>query len=1262
MNPKFKGAFWALCAACLISGAGCQRTVIPEAGLSEQELTKTSATRVLMNGRSEWIVAHAPTTERTRWIVIELDGERKLFWAIERGPRTVELLPVVATSQDWIRRAVAEAKSVEFISALEDADLTHPVGVLEPGTQDVVWLGAAPSGAVSAVLVGFDAHEGRRDLLAAVRGVGSVDAASTFTPDLPVTLGPEDKRVLVFADGPVTPPTLRVGVVGSSPLGLPATFDAMPIEWSVDTQKFYANVRQRELLEFGVDVAVVERGDEFFVMPADPLSASKAPTGLLEVGVRVADAESVALYLMALKKLEGSNPLSAAYLAQKSGAKIGDDAYSTRLRAQELLGAAGFTQWMYVAHASGRERLDAPEFLFLSRAATAQGERERALAWSSDAVDVFSRWRTPARELGMGAARMAWARAAVLDRSPEALSAGLESARRASEDYKRGGDAIRAARAEQFAAAIASQMGEFEEAIIEAGRARSRFYYAHDVYACAQAELEMAELYLSQGLRDEAVKLATTGRMRMESLGSELGSTRGKVVEALVASRFTPDSVVFSELEGAHVASTKLGDTYGVLSAASVLVLLHPALEPAALARYGQELHDARPRVRDDLLRERVDRAFATACAQGLVDVVGGGKSSLIADCEQALDGFVPGDGLVLSWLSKGYSSLLQGRGDEAMSMGARLEALLVGPLVHDRPELAARINLFLAARATSNGDKEAGDAFDAAARANVVAIDRNLRSQKVRSLAADAISRGEAERAVWLLQEAARVADEAGQRDLGIAARFELLDVSFELGRVPDGVIEQIRAASTAKEHAVLAQALVYEAHASWIAGTSVAGINKRIDAAIAVVPVEDRVAVRVVDAEFALSRGDVSRAATVVESALLDVEQEREKSTDPELGRLEARALSQRANIQLLRGAFDRAFVDASEAVALVADDPTGASVEIAAGSYLLMLRAASDDVRARQAIVGLERLVSTQSANFGARVTDPERHRGAVASARSLARARYLVGDSAGAKQSLDMLANAGLSPRGELARVGCERGMIAMSVGDFSRGERELEQCVASTTGLEARWAQLARLLYSSEDAEQVRRFVDETFAQFGPRLTSRQRARLELILESSQTRSSNRLSKLRRSVERAKGDAKIAAANLALTQELIATGAHEEASSLIERNKSLYYRLDGDWPAELVRLNVQLRLSRLEVAEGTVYLQRALTELDVESVRLDISINLLAARSILMLGQYQQALPHLRDAKLAALELGDRTMVTTIHDLARRFNLDVDDSP
>lgn len=1260
MDPKLKGYFWALCSTCLISGAGCQRTVIPEAGLSEQRLATISAPSVLINERSEWIVAHAPTMKRTPWVVVEMDGERKLFWAVERGPRTVELLPVSATSHDWMSRASAGAKGVEFIESLTEANLTRPVGLLETGTQDVVWLGAAPSQGVSAVLVGLDAPEGSRDLLSAVRGIGSVDAASKFTPDLPVELDPEDERVFVLIDGPAERRTLKVGVAGSAPLELSEAFDVAPIEWGVDVQKFFANVHQRELLEFGVDVAVVDRGGLYYLMPADPLDAGGAHAGLFEVGVQAVDRESAELYLMALGRSQASNPLTAAYLARKSGVKIGDSSYAAGLRAEELLGAAGFVQWMYAAHTLGRERLDAPEFLFLARAALAHGERERALAWSGYAVDVFSRWRSPARDLGMGAARLAQARAFAMDPSPESLGAGLEAARRASEDYKRGGDAIRAARAEQLASVIASQMGEFEEAILEAGRARSRFYYAHDVYACAQSELEMAELYLGQGLGEEATKLARTGRMRMESLESEVGTARGMVIEALVASRFAPGSVSLAELETAHATASKLGDDYGVVSASSSLVLLHPALEPAALARYGQELRGARTSVSADIIGGRVERAFATACAQGLVGVVGD-DPGLAGDCERALEGFVPGDGLVLSWLGKGYSALMQGRADEAKSMGERLEALLGGALVADRPELAARVNLFLAAQARSRGDGDAEKAFDAAARANVSAIDRNLRAARARSLAADAISRGASERAVWLLEDAGRVADEAGQRELGIESRFELLDVSFDLGEVPDDALEKIRAASTAKEYNVLARALVYEAHASWLAGKPDVGINKRIDAAIAVVPVEESVAVRVTDAEFALARGDVSRAATVIEDVLLGFSG-KEKSSALEAKRLEARALNQRARVQLLRGAFAGAFTDASESAGLVADDPSGASVEIASHAYLLMLQAASDATRAGKAVAGLEELVSSQSENLGARVIDPERHRGAVASARALARAKLLVGDATGAKESLDALALAGLSPRGELARVGCEHGMIAMSIGDFSRGQRELEQCVASTTGLEARWATLASLLYSSEDVGQVRRFVDETLSTFGAKLTPRQRARLELILESSATRPSSRLSKLRRAVERAKGDAKIAAANLALTQELIATGAYEEASSLIEQNKSLYYSLEGDWPAELVRLNVQLRLARLEVAEGAVYLQRALTELDVESVRLDISINLLAARSILMLGQFQQASPYLRDAKLAALELGDRTMVSAIDDLARRFNLDVDVSP
>ena len=140
---------------------------------------------------------------------------------------------------------------------------------------------------------------------------------------------------------------------------------------------------------------------------------------------------------------------------------------------------------------------------------------------------------------------------------------------------------------------------------------------------------------------------------------------------------------------------------------------------------------------------------------------------------------------------------------------------------------------------------------------------------------------------------------------------------------------------------------------------------------------------------------------------------------------------------------------------------------------------------------------------------------------------------------------------------------------------------------------------------------------------------------------------------------ASGGEKKVRATEAYVDALLDRGKVARASEVVEANSALFYELEGEWPAHLVRLRARVHLVNLRPDKNISYMSRAQAELPLETpAALRAEIALLGAQSALAAGQWGVAAKDLGTAYQYAKEADEKTLLVTINALSERFSIPI----
>ena len=871
----------------------------------------------------------------------------------------------------------------------------------------------------------------------------------------------------------------------------------------------------------------------------------------------------------------------------------------------------------------------------------------------AEAADqVFSRWSGRVGTLGSARALKLVGIAYALEDQPQRA---LRSFDRAIKLYKER-DPVRAAETEALAAASASRAEMRERALSEAKRSRSRFYHAGDVFACAQTELELSQLYARYEMPEEATQLVEEATLRMSDARSEVGANRAALTAAIVAHRTGSRNVPIAEARALYERAVAQRDGWGEVVGASALLLFGAALEPEELERLGAASRRGRRQLVDTAFGQDASRALASACAQGY----GAASPRVERDCAEVVELYAPEARAVRRWIAAGYGDLLRGLNDQARAGAERIEATLSE---ETDPEIAAEIELYLSALARAEGDQDRAESLNTSALERLSALDEERRPGVAYRLATELTYRGQPQAREALLKLALQGATARSQGDLLERATLEYIETLRLLGRFDEAdrlASELVTAASQrdaftpARARAAFELALIKAGRGeddeqAWAAAYEATEALQGDEALTALL----------FALEASLKQPGGERAQELgVKIEAIERGLPEALTTSLEGKRLRARSEALRATQRLEAGDLQRALELAESAQALVADDPAPASTLARARALALLAQHGTRLAQSESATRHLEELWARQLEALKRHEIAPESYRAPVAVARALAEARYARGDAEGALEVFEALLIAGLAPTQEAESVACERGRLLMVSDQRERGRVELNRCVAFEAKSEAAYrAALMRAL--SEDALGAR---VEALKALGPSLSARERARLAMLERIAAPKApSAAQSKADKRLEADYADAAGAAERVArgemLLDVLLERGKVEQARDVLRELKPLLYELGGEYPVDYVRYNALISLSELDALGARSYLERASAELpqSLEPLR-QAKLELTRARVALALGQWSLARELLSRAAALAEEASAGGVRAEIDALAAQFAL------
>ena len=1261
--------------ACLSTFAsGCVRTHILGTGLSADEMKVSQAT-FLRNASFEWvvIVPEAEVSTPPAFVRVMSNEKEAIFQVVEIiDGRAHKVVPMHAVEMSWLYDAAGATDTrVELLD--EDAFFAMEQGSIKgnaPGymtikggaVTGVTWTGQAPAqGSVFSVW----SMDPALPISQRIQSSGVYEDVTTVSVEHKL----DDGRYMLVIDGirddALAQNPYKVGVVQLGSTSKPSVVDGVeftPVKLDPALLKKSTHELRLAALELGVDAITWKDKDRssMTLLAVDRYDEQISGgvglvPGIVEVPLEFKSQQDLLKGIKALDSVRHGHALKAYTVLEDVPFRVEGSEKVAQLRRAELLGTAGFAQLVYLEEKEKYGKaLPAPVFTYLSRSFVFSGATHEAIAMAVGARDAFFQG---GRYLGVA-------------RNVEliGISHGLEhntaksvwAFQNASKLYRGSGvnDAIAAARAEELMSVFAARNADVQTALSEGKRSRSRYYYANDLFSCAQMELELAAYYLLEG-GDEMVKDAAEsvryGGMRMQEIGHKVGINRARAMTALVSHKLKPGSVKLTDVIEVYRTSLLQRDGWGEAVSASALILLGGQLKPNELAQVGASLERYSAVFDASLLGATVEQAYASACAQGYDDRGG--------QCQVMMAKYRPDDSLVRRWVEQGYGHLLGDSSEGVESSQDRLVRLL-----EERQEstskndfvLSAYIELYLAAVANSRGESDAQQAHISKMFDYINRVDANERATVLVEFAQELAVRGQEPLMLPLYEEAFKVAHAQGQRQAAMQAALEQAVLLRQSGQLVEALAAVEQATSRVAKDAPkdLARVAFDRALIHSMRGSSSAA---KVDWSIAYERVKKLEAVDALDVllyAFQVSLNEANQVQSrELQEAISRVEAGMPSSLVATLEgkRILAQSELLRAQAQEKKGNLAQVVTLASSVDKTLADDPSASAAESRAKALLLLLRYAQSSSQSEDIEQRLEELWARQLERLEQRLFSVDEFSAPITVAQALSEVRYLRGDAKGAGAVLLSLLLSGLSPSQKMATVSCQEGLLFVASGEFTQGKVELERCVKLKS--EHKDVYRARVLLALSQKTQAERKRGIEMLIQSPVVREQRRRQMLLGFVVPAEAQDKAFVRLQKSYDKTvDGEAK-AQAGVAVIEKQIELHDLVGASESLELLKPLLYELGQEYPADYVRLKTELMLQQLDVVQARYYLDRASVELpqNMEPVR-QVKMDWLRARIALGFGQWTMARAYLSDARDLASESGLSEWTARINTLAEQFQL------
>jgi hypothetical protein len=1260
-------------ATLLVAAPACRTGTTPEAGI-DQRLFEQKSASLGYNPRGYWFAVAAQNSAITDYVTIAHDGHTELFYAVARGERAAQLLPLTPVQSTWFADAVEAEATPVFVGNLDQAQLSDSVGLWSGETGDAIkWFGKIPSGAVTTVALPAKAPESVAPFSRWARGVVGVSGGEAKPVEGDFSNGPflllpetgkeqQALRVVNLSKNDVVAP--KGSKISVETQGRPA-FD----EGSLYEYALLPVGRQQ-----GADLIFFDAAGSQYVFNVGPDHArlgdqARLVAAVAETPLSLRNPKAAPSVMRGFQAIRDGRPLAAAYWLSSDDLGVAQNPQAGALRLAELPAAAGLTQWSRVALLEAADGMSADRVLYLARAHALEGDMTKAIEYASDSAVYFRTWPSPTSYTGAASARLLRAHlehAQFDDQSDnQDDSSAIEQAQEAVEGFQSGGDALRQADAELQLAHYLFGVGSPDNAVRYANLARSRYYHAGSPYFSALAEIALAEFMLDSAQSENALEMAGYARARMQKFGEPVGLSRARLVEVLAQNAAGKKRDISGELKNVLARAKEHKDLRTQVLAASALVTRAGVDDSRRIVELGSMLLSTRDDIVDPFAQRELQRALAALCGQGFARLAASDAepaSTVDQACAIALKK-VAGDPATLSaWLDQGYTALQQGNTTLADSTASQLTASLDEQLETSSPVLAAQIYIFRYAVKTGPNEASGEDAkplLEQAFSLLANGLDPASAPARLFDLTREHRARGLTEVAGRLGQQAMNAARDQKKYELEREVLFALLDI-YQSTDTPSEVLKLARdgrkvvARAGPGSEALEARTLMYQSDAEYRLGrTSDGGLHRSNALAMA------------------NEADDATHLDLLVLAARLDMERRAIAAAEPLIGRAlgiydalgpkirtEPGVVTSLTQLHTLHGEFgvrlgklesaQKAF---DTALQLSKDNKRGETLAHRADALVgrAGLADAADAATYEDKLVSLlDQLGGTASLKHSVASLKHciEAHRAGV---------EYFT-DAGDASQALDVAERIhdlgfSLAPRHVAACVIARPRLFA---GKDELATQNLETCAADNAGEPG--GEFATLLLALTDntldataRAKTAASVQETL---GDKLTATERARLVFIQSlanpenSYDKRRAGRLEKSARA-NQAPGDVE------AFASYLLSVGRPSEASAFTDEHSSVFFEQGQESPGTLIGLRLEAMVRQLQPVEAALFARRALSESTDIAPKQQARIDFLLAQNEVIAGRWWSATRLLTSARTATT---DRSQIRSMAVFAKKFPL------
>ncbi|QDG54549.1 hypothetical protein FIV42_28530 [Persicimonas caeni] len=1254
MNVNGRLCLILILASLLAAAPACRTGTTPEAGV-DARLFETPDAALGYSPRGYWFALTEQNQPITNFVTITHDGQTELFYAVARGERAAQLLPLTPVESSWFAEAVEAGAKPDFTDTLEGVQSSDAIGIWEGGDAPVEWIGPKPEGPITAVAMPVEAPEKAAPFYRWAKGVVDIDAGTASASDGKLDKGP----YLLIPDGVDKPEKVRVVSLAPTARELPEGEDGLtlsnqkPVEFSNKTISEYITLPVGR--QVGADVLFFDVGSETFVSNVGPDAArlgdeARLVAAAAEIPFHVRDETKFVDIARGFEALREGRALAAAYWLQPDVLSAAKNADATPLRLAELPAAAGLAQWSRLALLETADGMGADRVLYLARAHALEGDLGQAGTYAMRSSSSFRDWPPPAKRTGMARAKLLMARLAALDGE---VTDSIDFARSAIEDYALVEDALRRADAEMQLAGYLFEAGSPDGAVKNVKLARSRYYHGGAPYFSALAEIKLAQFLLEANRPKEAIEMAGYAVARMKKFDEPVGLNRASIVQAIARHHVGEKHDISGELKNGLAQARELGDLEAQALAASALVTLTGVDGQEEMLEVAKTLMQTRDDVVDAVAERRTQRAMAALCGQGLAKVAA--SEDVAGACEQAVANVAGDPETLQAWLEQGYKALQSGNLTLAQSTAAQLADSLDEQLEQTSAVLAAKIHMFQYALATRPAPG-AGDRPDDASLAKAMALlDKGLdpatAAARLHELALEQRTRGMTQIAGRLGEKAMASARAEKQYD----RERELLFFLLETYRVADQPNEVLQLARDGRKvvsragpgsDALEARVLIYQSDAEYRLGrTSDAGLHRSNALATAnKAETPERLELLLLAAELDMDRQATEAAEPAIVTGLnIYTSLSPEKRTSSELMPSLTRLHTLHGELGVRLGKLDAARKAFDIALALSSESKT--PEVLATRAQTLAYRAGlTRDAQNRSTYETDLAAALEELGGFTAPQAATRAHRAAV---------EYFVdaGDASRALDIADRVHDAGLSlaPR---EQAPCITGRARLFAGKTEQATKDLETCqAANPADVSGAFASLlVTLTDESLGAAERAQKAASLQAKFDDKLTEAEADRLEFIVslaKPDKTYEDRRAERLKASADKSQKPAEVAA----YADYLLSVGRIAEANAYVDDHSTVFFEQGQESPGTLIRLRLEAMVRQLQPVEASLFARRALSETrdlsDDERARIDF----LRAQNEVVAGRWWQAANLLTQARDAA---SDRELKSEIAAFTKKF--------